>query len=1100
MFGFLTKLFKPKGDKDVQSLQPLVDQINQHFKSYASLSDQQLRDKTAELKGRIQTYLSEILKAIDEFKAAAETARIEGDIQEQERLFGEIDKLEKQRNTALEEVLNQILPEAFAVVKETCRRLAQNGQLVVPANAYDRELNARRGYPALQGDTAIWGKTWKVTGRDLTWDMVHYDVQLMGGIVLHQGKISEMATGEGKTLVSTLPAYLNALSGYGVHVVTVNDYLARRDSEWNGPIFEFHGLRVACIDTTEPHSDERKAAYAADITFGTNSEFGFDYLRDNMTTSPEHLAQRKLHYAIIDEIDSVLIDDARTPLIISGPVPQGDRHEYLALKPRIEKLLTQQRALVNQYLAKAKELMRSEAKGSKDEAGHAVFRAYRGLPKHGALIKFLSEDGVRTALQKAEGYYLADNAKKLPEADEDLYFTIDEKNNQIELTEKGRELITKQGEDPNLFVLPDVATALAEIENNRTWTDEQRQAQKEELARNFAEKSERLHSITQLLKAYALFEKDVDYIVQDGKVQIVDENTGRVLSGRRYSDGLHQAIEAKENVKVEAATQTFATITLQNYFRMYHKLSGMTGTAETEATEFFQIYKLDVVVIPTNKPILRQDHNDLVYRTKREKYNAIIDEIVRLTEAGRPVLVGTSSVDVSELLSRMLKMRNIKHNVLNAKQHQREAEIVAEAGMPGIVTIATNMAGRGTDIKLGPGVREAGGLAIIGSERHDSRRIDRQLRGRAGRQGDPGSSQFFVSFEDDLMRLFGSERVGKIMDMLGAKEGEVIQHSMITKQITNAQRKVEENNYSMRKRTLEYDDVMNQQREVIYGRRRNALYGDRIKLDLDNMLYDFCTEIVAKYYNDKDYEGYQLDCLRFLAIDPELGVHAFDSWPQVKIADHLYDLARKRYQEKEERFAEMFYNGIKEVHTRYPNYRVLGQQFTDGTRLVTVEVLIEDILESEGRAVWSTVEKRISLSVIDELWKEHLREMDELRGAVQMAVYEQKDPLLIYKFEAFELFKKLLIEVNQQVLSLLFKLVPAQHTESERVQEPKRDDFSRTKAQHPVAQTPVVDAEEIRGQAPGGMPGGVRGGEPERQLSRRERREMERKKTKTPQR
>ncbi|HHG86163.1 MAG TPA: preprotein translocase subunit SecA, partial [Bacteroidetes bacterium] len=854
MLKFISKLFGDKKDKDVKALKPYAEKVNAEYVKLSGLSDDEIRAKSDEFRGRIKAYIKDISDEIDSKQKQAQESE---DLELSERLYEEIEKISKKRNEKLEEVLAELLPEAFAVMKETARRLTENHELRVTATDWDRKIAEKKENVVIEGNTAIWKNKWDAAGAEIEWKMVHYDVQLMGGVVLHEGKIAEMATGEGKTLVATLPVYLNALSGLGVHLVTVNNYLAKRDCEWNAPLFEFHNLSVDCIDFHEPNSDERRAAYLADVTYGTNNEFGFDYLRDNMTTHPEFLVQRKHHYAIIDEIDSVLIDEARTPLIISGPVPHGDDQQFHQLKPRVERLMKQQRRLVTECLTFAKKNLQTDNKEAAKEAGFKLFMAFRGLPRNKALIKFLSEPGVKSEMLKTEAFYMADKGKNMHIVDEGLFFTIDDKNNQVELSDKGRESITSQGEDANLFVMPEVAIELNAIDEAAGLTDEEKVHKKDMLAREFAEKSERLHTINQLVKAYSLFEKEVEYIVAEGKVMIVDEQTGRVLPGRRYSDGLHQAIEAKENVTVEAATQTFATVTLQNFFRMYHKLSGMTGTAETEASEFYEIYKIDVVVVPTNRPIVRKDDNDLVFKTKREKLNAVIDEVEKLQNAGRPILVGTTSVEVSEVLSRMMKIRKVEHNVLNAKHHQREAEIVAGAGLAGAVTVATNMAGRGTDIKLGPGVIKAGGLAILGTERHESRRIDRQLRGRAGRQGDPGSSQFYVSLEDDLMRLFGSERISKIMDRLGIKEGEVIQHSMITKSITNAQKKVEENNFAMRKRLLEYDDVMNSQREVVYKRRRNALFGSRMRVDIDNMLYDVCQRIARDNYATLDAEGIQ---------------------------------------------------------------------------------------------------------------------------------------------------------------------------------------------------------------------------------------------------
>ena len=899
-----------------------------------------------------------------------------------------------------------------------------------------------------------------------------------------------MATGEGKTLVATLPVFLNALTGMGVHLVTVNNYLARRDAEWNAPLFQFHGITVDCIDLHQPNSDARRKAYRADITYGTNNEFGFDYLRDNMTTHPEFLVQRNHYYAIIDEIDSVLIDEARTPLIISGPVPRGDKHEYNELKPRIDQLVKKQRRLIQGYLNDAKKKL---AAGDEENGGLDLFRAFRGLPKNGGLVKYLQEPGMKVLLQKVEGVYLQDNKKRMPEADEPLFFTIDEKNNQIELTDKGRDDLARAGEDADFFVLPDITAEFSALEGDESLTEEKRLQLKDEAARDYGEKSERLHAINQLLKAYTLFERDVEYIVQDGKVNIVDEQTGRVLPGRRYSDGLHQAIEAKENVKVEAATQTFATVTLQNYFRMYHKLAGMTGTAETEEAEFYEIYKLEVVVVPTNRPILRDDRDDLVFRTKREKYNAVIDEILRLQEAGNPVLVGTTSVEVSELLSRILKQRRIQHNVLNAKQHQREAEIVAEAGKPGAVTIATNMAGRGTDIKLGAGVKENGGLAIIGTERHESRRIDRQLRGRAGRQGDPGLSQFYVSLEDDLMRLFGSDRIAKVMDRMGYEDGEVIQHKMITRSISNAQRKVEENNFAMRKRLLEYDDVMNSQREVIYKRRRNALYGDRIKVDLDNMLADFCTSLINAHIDMTDAEGLKMSAFRFLAIESPINERDLNNEDEGKLADTLYETARQAYDRKSAALAQRLVDGIQAIRknnkgSQQPTRFLIP--FTDGSKELQIIVNADEVIATNGRHAVDELEKSATLAVIDEKWKFHLREMDELRQSAQNAVFEQKDPLLVYKFEAFQLFQQMLNTVNQEVLSLIFKAEIKTEAAQERQTTAKRDDFSNLKTGRTVA-----DEQRRRKQRERSvMAAGASGSDaPQRQLSRAERRAQERK-------
>jgi preprotein translocase subunit SecA len=922
------------------------------------------------------------------------------------------------------------------VVKETASRFTANKTIEVTATQFDRELAAQKTNVLIKGDKAIHHNTWLAAGNEVTWNMVHYDVQLIGGIVLHQGKISEMATGEGKTLVATLPAYLNAIAGQGVHIVTVNDYLARRDSEWMGPLYEFHGLSVDCIDKHEPNSEERRKAYLADITFGTNNEFGFDYLRDNMTRSPEELVQRKLHYAMVDEVDSVLIDDARTPLIISGPIPRGDEHEFYELKPRIERLVNAQKAYVNTVLNEAKKAINDGNTGI-DDGGLALLRAHRALPKSKALIKFLSEGANRTVLQKTENHYMQDQGKEMPKVDAELFFIIDEKNNSVELSEKGIELITTSGEDPHFFVMPDVGTEIANIEKSDL-PAEQKIAQKDELMRDFSIKSERIHSVNQLLKAYTLFEKDTEYILDEGKVKIVDEQTGRVLDGRRYSDGLHQAIEAKENVKVEDATQTFATITLQNYFRMYHKLCGMTGTAVTEAGEFWQIYKLDVVEIPTNTPTSRADMQDLVYRTIREKYNAVADEIVKLTQAGRPVLVGTTSVEISELLSRMLKLRGIKHNVLNAKMHQKEADIVAEAGQAGTVTIATNMAGRGTDIKLGTGVQASGGLAIVGTERHESRRVDRQLRGRAGRQGDPGSSQFFVSLEDNLMRLFGSERISNLMVRMGIEEGEVIQHSMISKSIERAQKKVEENNFGIRKRLLEYDDVMNSQRTVIYSKRKNALFGDRLDVDISNTVFDVIEDVVTEYKEVNNFEGFQLEVIRLFSVDTQVNAEEFAAANIPTLVDSTFAEVTDFYKRKAEAVAQQAYPVIKDVYdTRGQYVENIVVPFSDGIHGLQVSVPLKKAVENNGLEVFKSFEKNVTLYLIDDAWKEHLREMDELKQSVQNAVYEQKDPLLVYKFEAFELFRQMLSNVNKELVSFLFRGgIPVQQ-EPEQVREAK---------------------------------------------------------------
>lgn len=1035
MLGFVSKainsLFGNKSDRDIKLLVPRVAEINAQFELLKALTHDQLRAKTSSLRERVSTGLAALEQEIAALKTQAEkVSSIEVD--QKFEIYEQIDKLVKQKDVVLEELLDALLPEAFAVVKETARRFTENVELTVTATELDRDLAATKDFVRIEGDKAIYKNRWQAAGTEVVWNMVHYDVQLIGGMVLHNGKIAEMATGEGKTLVSTLPAYLNALSGQGVHLVTVNDYLAKRDSEWNGPIFQFHGITVDCIDRHQPNSPARRKAYQADITYGTNNEFGFDYLRDNMAHTPGELVQRKHHFAMVDEVDSVLIDDARTPLIISGPVPRGDIHEFQELKPRIERLVEAQKRFVNTALIDAKRLI---AAGKNEEGGLALYRAYRGLPKSKALIKFLSESGMRAQLQKTEAIYLENQQKEMHKADEPLFFTIDEKNNTIELTEKGIELITASGEDTSFFIMPDVGAEVAEIEKGQLAAAEKAE-RKQKLMADFQVKSERIHTMNQLLKAYCLFERDVEYIVDNNKVKIVDEQTGRVLDGRRYSDGLHQAIEAKENVKVEAATQTFATVTLQNFFRMYHKLAGMTGTAETEAGELWEIYKLDVVVIPTNRPIVRNDIEDMVYKTIREKYNAIIDETVKLVEAGQPVLVGTTSVETSELLSRMLTLRKIKHNVLNAKQHQREADIVAEAGQASTVTIATNMAGRGTDIKLGAGVKAAGGLAIIGTERHESRRVDRQLRGRAGRQGDPGSSQFFVSLEDNLMRLFGSERISKVMDTFGYKEGEVIQHSMITRSIERAQKKVEENNFGIRKRLLEYDDVMNSQREVIYRKRRHALYGERLSTDIRNMISDVAADLVERHRMNEDYEAFMLDVIRNFAMDTKINAQVFSKNKIESLLEELGQEALEAYDAKNERLAKMAMPVITTV------FQDKGEQvenivvpFQMGSKGMQVGVNLRKAYESECREIVTEFEKVIMLMLIDEAWKNHLRDMDELKQSVQNAVYEQKDPLVVYKMESFNLFERMLSELNSEAVGMLFQgTIPVQEADEVREQ------------------------------------------------------------------
>ena len=1003
-----------KSEKDVKAIQPIITKVKSFESALKALSHDELRAKTAEFKAKIQQARAEKDNKIVSLRQEAEQTQ---DIDAREDIYAEIDKIEKEAYEISEKVLNEILPEAFAVVKETARRFKENTSLTVTATPKDRELSATKSYITIEGDNATWANSWNAAGKAITWDMIHYDVQLIGGVVLHQGKIAEMQTGEGKTLVATLPLYLNALTGNGVHLVTVNDYLAKRDSTWKAPLFEFHGLTVDCIDNHQPNSPERRKAYEADITYGTNNEFGFDYLRDNMAHAPEDLVQRKHNYAIVDEVDSVLVDDARTPLIISGPVPQGDRHEFNELKPKVENLVTLQRKLATDCLTEAKRLFKE---GNNKEAGFYLLRSHRALPKSKALIKFLSEEGVKQLLQKTENQYMQDNNREMPKIDEALYFVIEEKNNQVELTDNGIQYLS-QDTDAQFFVLPDIGTEIAQIEKSNLSTEEEAE-RKEELFKDFSIKSERIHTLTQLLKAYTLFEKDTEYVIMDNKVMIVDEQTGRIMDGRRYSDGLHQAIEAKENVKIEAATQTFATVTLQNYFRMYSKLGGMTGTASTEAGEFWEIYKLDVVEIPTNRPMARKDKDDLIYRTVREKFNAVIEDVVQLSNAGRPVLIGTTSVEISELLSRMLKIRNIQHNVLNAKMHKSEAEIVAEAGKPGVVTIATNMAGRGTDIKLSDEVKKAGGLAIIGTERHDSRRVDRQLRGRAGRQGDVGSSQFYVSLEDNLMRLFGSERVAKVMDRIGLKEGEVIQHSMMTKSIERAQKKVEENNFGVRKRLLEYDDVMNAQREVVYKRRRHALHGERLKVDIANMMYDTCELVVEQNKLSGDFKNYEFELIRYFSISSPVSQAEFSKLSDREITGKTYKAVLEHYNDKIARNAAEAFPIIKNVYeNNNGQYLRIIVPFTDGIKSLNVVTDLEKAYTSEGKTLVADFEKNITLAIVDEAWKKHLRKMDELKQSVQLAVHEQKDPLLIYKFEAFNLFKKMIDDVNKEVISFLFK-------------------------------------------------------------------------------
>lgn len=1050
MLKFLGKLLGGnKSEKDVAKIRPLVEKVNQHFQQYQSLTNDELRAKTQEFKQRIQDHLKDIDAQIDAKKAEAE-ALPASDIMGKDAIYRDVDALKKDRDKKIEEALEQIQPEAFAVVKETARRFKENTEVVATATELDKQLAGFKQYVTINGNQSSFKNSWTAAGGTVTWNMVHYDVQLIGGTVLHQGKIAEMATGEGKTLVSTLPAYLNALAGEGVHIVTVNDYLARRDSEWNGVIFEWLGLTVDCIDKHQPNTPARRNAYLADITYGTNNEFGFDYLRDNMVQNPSEMVQRKHHYAMVDEVDSVLIDDARTPLIIAGPIGRQDNIEqFFELKPRIERLVEAQKKAVNQFLIEAKKKI-SEGNDDPKDGGLALFRAHRGLPKSGALIKYLSEPGVRVKLQKAENHYLADQQREMPKADEELFFYIEEKNNSVELTDKGIQMITRTGEDPNFFILPDISVLLGQTENDTTLTAEEKLHRKEQIINDYSVKADRIHTVQQLLKAYTVFEKDVEYVVIDGQVKIVDEQTGRIMEGRRYSDGLHQAIEAKENVKIEATTQTYATITLQNYFRMYHKLAGMTGTAETEAAELWDIYKLDVVTIPTNINVIRKDEQDKVYKTKREKFGAVIDEVVELRNAGRPVLVGTTSVEVSELLSRMLRQKQIPHNVLNAKQHAREAQIVAEAGFAGAVTIATNMAGRGTDIKLGPGVKEAGGLAIIGTERHESRRVDRQLRGRAGRQGDPGSSQFFVALEDDLMRMFGSERIAKVMDFAGYKEGEVIQHSMITKSIERAQKKVEENNFGIRKRLLEYDDVMNKQRTVIYTKRNHALFGDRLALDLDNAFYSVAEGLISSFKEQNDFDGFRLAAIVNFGIDTTITAEELGKQNEQQLADKLYNEAINNYSRKKADIAAQaipVFEGIRREQGAHIENVVVP--FSDGRKGMEVFANLDKTLETGGQELLNALERNVTLALIDDAWKEHLRAMDDLKQSVQTATYEQKDPLVIYKMEAFNLFKNMDAEVNRNIVQFLCHAgLPVQQDAPQQVHEarPQKTDLSKLHA------------------------------------------------------
>ena len=1039
---FLSSIFGNKATRDMKEIKPWVDKVKAAYPEIAALDNDALRAKTEELKAYIRNSAAEQRSKVEELKASVENTELE----EREELFAQIDKLEKEILDIYEKALDEVLPAAFSIVKETAKRFSENEEITVTATEFDRHLAATKDFVRIEGDKAIYQNHWVAGGNDTVWNMVHYDVQLFGGVVLHKGKIAEMATGEGKTLVATLPVFLNALTGNGVHVVTVNDYLAKRDSEWMGPLYMFHGLSVDCIDKHQPNSDARRQAYLADITFGTNNEFGFDYLRDNMAISPKDLVQRQHNYAIVDEVDSVLIDDARTPLIISGPVPKGDDQLFEQLRPQVERLVEAQKKLATQYLADAKRLIASNDKKEQEEGFLALYRSHKCLPKNKALIKFLSEQGIKAGMLKTEEIYMEQNNKRMHEVTDPLYFVIDEKLNSVDLTDKGVDLISGNSADPTFFVLPDITAQLSELENEKDLTDEERLAKKDALMTNFAIKSERVHTINQLLKAYTMFEKDDEYVVIDGQVKIVDEQTGRIMEGRRYSDGLHQAIEAKEGVKVEAATQTFATITLQNYFRMYHKLSGMTGTAETEAGELWDIYKLDVVVIPTNRPIARNDMNDRVYKTKREKYKAVIEEIEKMVEAGRPVLVGTTSVEISEMLSKMLTMRHIEHSVLNAKLHQKEADIVAKAGLSCAVTIATNMAGRGTDIKLSPEVKAAGGLAIIGTERHESRRVDRQLRGRAGRQGDPGSSVFFVSLEDDLMRLFSSDRIAGVMDKLGFKEGEMIEHSMISKSIERAQKKVEENNFGIRKRLLEYDDVMNKQRTVVYTKRRHALMGERIGMDIVNMIWDRCVNAIEA----PTYEDCKMDLLQTLAMETPFTEEEFRNEKKEKLADKAFDAAMELFKRKTERMAQIAYPVIKQVYENQGHmYENILIPITDGKRMYNISCNLKAAYESECKEVVKAFEKSILLHVIDEAWKENLRELDDLKHSVQNASYEQKDPLLIYKLESVNLFDTMVDKINNQTVSILMRgQIPVQEPQEVRQAAPEqRQDLSKYREQ-----------------------------------------------------
>ncbi|NLA15691.1 MAG: preprotein translocase subunit SecA [Bacteroidales bacterium] len=1061
LIDFIGKIFGSKADRDLKQLTPYVEKIKKEYERIDPLDSDALREETQKIRLIIEEFIAEDEKQKAFLREQLEDVEIE--IDKKEVLATEVDKLTKKIDIKIEEVLDKVLPQAFAIMKSTARRFNDNTSIEVTATDFDRQLSTHRDYVEIRGDKAVWQNQWMAGGNMITWDMVHYDVQLIGGVVLHQGKIAEMATGEGKTLVATLPVFLNALAGKGVHIVTVNDYLSRRDAEWMGPLYEFHGLKVDCIDKHQPNSEERKKAYRADITFGTNNEFGFDYLRDNMAINRDDLVQRKHHYAIVDEVDSVLVDDARTPLIISGPVARGDDQQFNEFRPIVEQLYTAQRSLVQQLLAEARKLI---GEGDEENGGKLLLRAFKGLPKYNPLIKYLSETGIKQLLQKTENFYMQDNNKQMHLITDDLYFVIEEQLRSVDLTEKGHDLIAKKMSDSTFFILPDIGTEISELEK-KDLSVQEKEAAKDELLGEYAVKSERVHTVNQLLKAYAMFDKDVEYIVVDNKIKIVDEQTGRVLEGRRYSDGLHQAIEAKERVKVEAATQTFATITLQNYFRMYHKLAGMTGTAETEAGEFWSIYELDVVVIPTNRPVVRKDEDDLIYKTKREKYNAVIDKITDLTKNGRPVLVGTTSVEVSELLSRMLKMRGIKHNVLNAKQHAREAEIVAGAGHAGAVTIATNMAGRGTDIKLREGVREAGGLAIVGTERHDSRRVDRQLRGRAGRQGDPGSSAFFVSLEDDLMRLFGSGRIASVVDKMGMQEGEVLQHSMLSNSIERAQKKVEENNFGVRKRLLEYDDVMNSQREVIYTRRRNALYGERVDVDVANMMSDFADAFVQQM-DGMDYDSFNHELIRQISIECGMSREFFKESHTAQLSEELSEQIYKSYNRRSEALVKQAWPIMKRIYeTQRATYENVVVPVGDGKRIYQVIVNLKKAYDSKGKELMRAINKTINLVMIDEYWKEHLRDMDDLKQSVQSATYEQKDPLLVYKLESFNLFSQMLEKIAREVLSFLLKAHIPLRTDQDRLDkaesQSRRTDMSQTQTSRPDL---LTQSAEPRSNAP----------------------------------